>query len=101
MLAIADSAQAEVAEVGGVTAATLTDGNGPVTEELPFPGDVPAPDTTSYSCDVLVIGCGWAGLHAAVTAARAGKSVVVVDKGRPGYSGLSPFSQGCTYYDTD
>lgn len=101
MLAMASSAQAEVAEVGGINISTLADANGPVTDELPFPGDAPAPDVTSYSCDVLVIGCGWAGLHAAVTAARAGKSVVVVDKGRPGYSGLSPFSQGCTYYDPD
>ena len=29
--------------------------------------EVPAPTTTEYSCDVLVIGCGWSGLHAAVT----------------------------------
>ena len=93
-------ALADVAQVGGVTAEQLG-GEGPVVEELAFPGDTPAPETTAYTCDVLVIGCGWAGIHAAVTAARAGKSVVVADKGRPGYSGLSPFSQGCTYYDAD
>ena len=58
----------------------------------------PAPEITEYECDVLVVGCGWAGLHAAVTAADAGASVVVVDKGRPGFSGLSPFSQGATYH---
>lgn len=96
----AGAALAEVAEVGGATAEALG-GDGPAVDELPFPGDEPAPETSAYSCDVLVIGCGWAGLHAAVTAARAGKSVIVVDKGRPGYSGLSPFSQGCTYYDPD
>ncbi len=93
-------ALADVAQVGGVTAEQLG-GEGPVVEELAFPGDAPAPETTAYTCDVLVIGCGWAGIHAAVTAARAGKNVVVADKGRPGYSGLSPFSQGCTYYDAD
>jgi succinate dehydrogenase/fumarate reductase flavoprotein subunit len=63
--------------------------------------EVPAPETTAYECDVLVVGCGWAGLHAAVTAADAGASVVVVDKGRPGFSGLSPFSQGATYFLED
>lgn len=94
------AAFADVAQVGGVSAEELG-GEGPVVEELAFPGDAPAPEQTAYECDVLVIGCGWAGLHAAVTAARAGKSVVVADKGRPGYSGLSPFSQGCTYYDPD
>ena len=96
----ATSALAEVAEVGGVSAEQLG-GEAPVTDELPFPGDAAAPEVTEHACDVLVIGCGWAGIHAAVTAARAGASVIVVDKGRPGYSGLSPFSQGCTYYDSD
>jgi succinate dehydrogenase/fumarate reductase flavoprotein subunit len=100
----ASDALAEEAHVGGVTAddlAAQAESDVPVTEELPFPGDAAAPETTEYSCDVLVIGCGWAGLHAAVTAARAGADVLVVDKGLPGYSGLSPFSQGCTYYDAD
>ena len=98
----ASTALAEVAHVGGVTADALGTSEGtPIAEELPFPGDAPAPEVTLYECDILVVGCGWAGLHAAVTAARAGKNVVVADKGRPGYSGLSPFSQGCTYYDSD
>ncbi len=97
----AQAALAEEAHVGGTDVDKLAAATDPVTEELPFPGDAPAPDTTAYECDVLVVGCGWAGLHAAVTAARAGASVVVADKGRPGYSGMAPFSQGCTYYDPD
>ena len=63
--------------------------------------EVAKPEITEYSCDVLVIGCGWAGLHAAVTAKKNGANVVVVDKGMPGFSGLSPFSQGATYFLPD
>lgn len=63
--------------------------------------EVEPPEVTEYSCDVLVIGCGWAGLHAAVTAKKNGASVIVVDKGMPGFSGLSPFSQGATYFLKD
>lgn len=63
--------------------------------------EVPAPEQTSYECDVLVVGCGWAGLHAALTAHDAGSNVIVLDKGRPGFSGLSPFSQGATYFLPD
>jgi len=59
---------------------------------------VEKPEVTEYTCDVLVIGCGWAGLHAALTAKKAGADVIVVDKGKPGFSGLSPFSQGATYF---
>ncbi len=63
--------------------------------------EVSKPEITEYTCDVLVIGCGWAGLHAAVTAKKAGANVIVVDKGMPGFSGLSPFSQGATYFLPD
>lgn len=73
----------------------------PVTQELGYPGEEDAADKTSYSCDVLVVGSGWAGLHAAVRAARAGSSVICMDKGRPGYSGLTPFSNNTTWYDPD
>jgi succinate dehydrogenase/fumarate reductase flavoprotein subunit len=100
-LGTAGAALAEEAQVGAATVDGLAAAEGPVTTELAFPGDAAAPEVTSYTCDVLVVGCGWAGLHAAVTAARAGKSVVVADKGKPGYSGMAPFSQGCTYYDPD
>lgn len=57
-----------------------------------------SPKQTDYTCDVLVIGCGFAGLHAAVTAKKVGADVIVVDKGIPGFSGLSPFAQGATYF---
>ncbi len=70
------------------------------TVELPVP-DEAAPKQTSYTVDVLVAGCGYAGLNAAVAAKQAGKSVLVVDKGYPGYSGLSPFAVNSNYFDPD
>ena len=54
-----------------------------LTEELPIP-EAKAPSTTSYDCDVLVIGGGFAGLNAAMAAKGEGANVVLVDKGRPG-----------------
>lgn len=69
--------------------------------ELDYPGEEEAPEKTAYTCDVLVIGSGWAGTHAAVRAARAGQSVICMDKGYPGYSGLTPFSNNTTWYDPD
>ncbi len=72
-----------------------------VTEELPIPADAAAPKTTEYQCDVLVIGGGFAGLNAAVAAGKAGRSVLLVDKGRPGYSGLSPFVSSHRWFDPD
>ena len=41
------------------------------------------------SCDVAVIGSGYAGLHAALTLARAGRSVQVFDKEVPGFGASS------------
>lgn len=71
-----------------------------VREEPEIP-EVPAPEITHYECDVLVVGCGWAGLNAAYSAKMAGANVLVVDKGVPGYSGLSPFSSSHQWYDEE
>jgi len=40
-------------------------------------------------CDVAIVGAGYAGLSAALTLARAGRSVVVFDAGAPGYGASS------------
>ena len=40
-------------------------------------------------CDVAIIGAGYAGLSAALTLARAGRSVVVFDKDSPGHGASS------------
>ena len=73
----------------------------PRTMELPRPGKVVCPYETSYQADVIVVGCGFAGLNAAVTAKEAGQSVLVIDKGRPGYSGLSPWPSSFRWFDPE
>ena len=69
--------------------------------ELPRPEKVPCPYEAAYTTDVLVIGCGFAGLNAAVSAKLGGASVLVMDKGRPGYSGLSPWPSSFRWFDPD
>jgi succinate dehydrogenase/fumarate reductase flavoprotein subunit len=54
-----------------------------------------------FDTDVLVIGGGVAGIFAALNAKAKGARVILVDKGRVGKSGLSPFWGGTTYYDPD
>lgn len=72
----------------------------PRTIELPKP-QASCPYEAHYSADILVVGCGFAGLNAAVTAKAAGQSVLVIDKGRPGYSGLSPWPSSFRWFDPD
>ncbi len=71
-----------------------------VVTELPIP-EPTAPEQTEYTCDVLVVGGGFAGLFAALYAKEAGADVLLVDKGRPGYSGLSPWASSHNYFDED
>lgn len=71
------------------------------TMELPRPVEVSCPYEAVYHTDVVVIGCGFAGLNAAVSAKETGQSVLVVDKGRPGYSGLSPWPSSFRWFDPD
>lgn len=67
----------------------------PRTAELPIP-QIKCPYDRDYICDVVVVGCGFAGLNAAVSAAEKGQKVLVVDKGRPG----PPVSAGSTQSGT-
>jgi len=49
------------------------------------PGDAPVP----AEADIAIAGAGYAGLSAALTLARAGRSVVVLDAEAPGFGGSS------------
>ena len=59
----------------------------------PLP-DLPVRDVAA-SCDVVIVGAGYTGLSAAITLARAGRSVQVFDKQRPG-EGASTRNGGIT-----
>ncbi len=52
-----------------------------------------------YDTDVLVIGGGFAGLFAALRASEAGQSVLLIDKGCVGRSGMSPWAEGIAGFD--
>jgi len=78
-------------------------GEGRVTKELPVPDTYEAdrPKQTEYSVDVLVIGGGYAGVNAAYSAKQAGRNVMLIDKGRPGYSGQSPWPGTFNFFDPE
>ena len=73
----------------------------PRTRELNRPEKVACPYEAAYETDVIVVGCGFAGLNAAVSAREAGAKVLVVDKGRPGYSGLAPWPSSFRWFDPE
>lgn len=54
-----------------------------------------------YDADVLVVGSGFAGVFAAVEAAKTGQRVVLVDKGTVGWSGMSPWASDSRPFDPE
>ena len=74
-----------------------------VTEELDIPPvyEKDLLDETRYETEVLVVGGGFAGLNAAYTARKAGCRVLLVDKGRPGFSGMSPWICCTAHFDAE
>lgn len=69
--------------------------------ELPRPETVLCPYEEFYQTDVVIVGCGFAGLNAAVSAREEGQKVLVIDKGKPGYSGLSPWPSSFRWFDPE
>ena len=53
------------------------------------PREAPAEAALPARCDVAIVGAGYAGLAAALTLAREGRSVVVLDAGPPGFGASS------------
>ena len=47
--------------------------------------NTPMPDHMPHEADLVVVGAGFTGLSAGLTAARQGRSVVILDAGRPGF----------------
>ncbi len=94
------ASESESEESTETTGSTATATQERVTTELPIPA-AEAPSTTSYDCDVLVIGGGFAAISAAIAAKEAGSDVVLIDKGRPGYSGLSPWPSSHRWFDAE
>ncbi|MCD8075173.1 MAG: FAD-binding protein [Lachnospiraceae bacterium] len=85
-------------ETEAQTEAASSESTERVVTELDIP-EAEAPDVTDYECDVLVVGGGFAGLFAAMSAKEAGSNVLLVDKGRPGYSGLSAWASSHNFFD--
>ncbi|MDO8863942.1 FAD-binding protein [Haliea sp. E1-2-M8] len=59
-----------------------------------------APKST-YSSDLLIIGSGFAGTFAALEARKNGLSVIMVDKGVVGWSGMSPWASDSRPFDAE
>lgn len=98
---MAEDQQQTDATSSATTPAAPAPGTPVIQTELPIPPVTEIPQKKSHDCDVLVLGAGFAGLNAAVSARKSGLSVLVVDKGRPGYSGLAPFASSHRWFDAE
>lgn len=83
-------------KVGAIAAATLAV---PVMVENLATRPSHSVPRSRYVADVLVIGTGFAGTFAALEARRLGMSVLMLDKGSVGWSGMSPWASDSRPFD--
>lgn len=86
----------DLAKLGAISAATLA-----VPTVLRNVGarSMSGTQKDRYDTDILIIGTGFAGVFAAVEARKNGHSVVMLDKGAVGWSGLSPWASDSRPFD--
>lgn len=82
--------------VGAVAAATLAV---PIVLDNLGAKSVASVPRRRYKADLLIIGTGFAGTFAALEARKLGLSVVMLDKGSVGWSGMSPWASDSRPFD--
>jgi succinate dehydrogenase/fumarate reductase flavoprotein subunit len=87
----------DVLRAGMFTAAALT---APLILN-PGRASMAAAPKSAYDADVLVVGSGFAGTFAALEARKNGLSVIMVDKGVVGWSGMSPWASDSRPFDPE
>ena len=86
----------DIMKVGAITAATLAAPTILLNQGAKSMADA---QKDKYEADLVIIGTGFAGIFAAIEATKHGKSVVMVDKGSVGWSGLSPWASDSRPFD--
>lgn len=86
----------DIMKVGAITAATLAAPTLLLNQGAKSMADA---QKDKYEADLVIIGTGFAGIFAAIEATKHGKSVVMVDKGSVGWSGLSPWASDSRPFD--
>lgn len=67
----------------------------------PGQASMAAATKTTHASDLLIIGSGFAGTFAALEARKNGLSVIMVDKGVVGWSGMSPWASDSRPFDAE
>lgn len=88
----------DVAKIGAITAATLAV---PTILNNVGVNTMKTAMKDAYEADLVIIGTGFAGIFAAMEARKNGLSVVMLDKGTVGWSGLSPWASDSRPFDPE
>jgi succinate dehydrogenase/fumarate reductase flavoprotein subunit len=88
----------DVAKIGAITAVTLAV---PTILNNVGVSSMKNAMKDAYEADLVIIGTGFAGIFAAMEARKNGLSVIMVDKGSVGWSGLSPWASDSRPFDPE